>query len=192
MGHSNSTLNTSHVDGLLFGILWKKAMSDAELSFLTTYPWVLWSNPDQIVDHSLAIPVQLDALIPVDSQGMITVDGIATIPVDSLGWGSRKALIPVDSIGWGVRKALIPVDSQGLNPFSLGHAWNVRRFFDASLVHEWDVTQTLFSASLQHNWNVKEAIFDSSLTHTWRVIPNLPATFSNDIQCPVADIDMTT
>lgn len=201
IGTQTSAANTSHCDPIMFVVVWRRALSDAEMMLLTQVPWILWSAPDLGSDTLPTLNVQRDAVIPVDSTGLLAVARDAVIPVDSIGWIARDGVIPVDSLGWAKRDGVIPVDSQGINPFSLAHAWNVRRFFSFGLTHTWNVNTTPFSASLQHNWNVRAQAFGNALTHTWRVLPNIPATFGvnpdgsaipgTDVQCPVANVTVT-
>jgi hypothetical protein len=201
IGAATSTAVTSHCDPVMFVVLWKRALSDAELQLVTEQPWILWAAPDTDLDLIAQLTLTRDTFTPVDSAGIITLGRDAVIPVDSMGWWTRDAVIPVDSKGWWLRDAVIPVDSLGVNPFSLAHAWNVRRFFEASLFHDWSVLNNLLTASLEHDWRVISQAFGQSLPHSWKVIPDVAGTFgidsngnpipSTDIMCPVATVTIT-
>lgn len=161
--------------------------------FLPKLPQVLAQ-----VSRDANIPVEAgqpqinrDAHIPVEA-GQSQIQRDANIPVESIGSVSRDANIPLEATATVNRNANIPVEMAGNSIFSLAHAWNVRQHFTSSLFHDWNVLPKIFAgSSLTHQWLVHAGIFNGSLTHTWRVIPNLPAAFSNDVQQPTATISGT-
>jgi len=131
--------------------------------------------------------VQRDATIPIENTKVVQRD--ATIPLRSPGFVIRDAHIPIENSQSTVRRdATIPIQNDGVPPFSIGHSWNVFQFTLSHLPHFWIAQQSTLTSGIAHGWIVREAIFGGSVNHNWRVVPNLPNTFSSDIQMPFAKV----
>ena len=90
--------NTSHCDPLLFGVLWRRALTDIEMAFITAYPWTLWALPDFATDMYTSGPGQLQgaASITLSPSGSLT-SGI------NLGGTAPVTLNPTGTLTSGIQ-----------------------------------------------------------------------------------------
>lgn len=107
--------NTSHCDPLMFGVLWRRALNDNEMAFLTAFPWLLWSDVDLSTDtFALAAGALFgNSVISLDASGSlstgIVLAGSAPVtinPTGSLTTGIQLVgNAPIEIVGSGNLKA---------------------------------------------------------------------------------------
>lgn len=213
VGTDHAVNQTSKHDPVAFVVLWRRALNDAEMAFITAYPWILWSQEDYSADMTFFLASQT---LPIEWKGIVT--GSDTLPIE---WsGNLYAPIPVEwtlglasssslPVEWNRRLAhgeTLPIESTGTG--DLGLRWNVIQPLGATLLLMWDVLvfNSIFTMQLQ--WNVVQAL--AGLTLRWNDIPDVftpfgvdPVTgqaipqspaapggsFTDDIQRPVAVTD---
>jgi hypothetical protein len=171
---------TSHCDPLLFCVLWKRPLSDAELQFITAMPWVLWSAPPLFVSDigfSLrpTVPIEfrmtevLNEVLPIEWRGQISTG----LPIE---WQQALALIERTPVEWVLRLALmevLPFESAGTVDLTL--RWNVIVTLASPLLFMWNVLRQAAIFTLQIQWNVIAAT--AGLELTWNALPDVFTPF---------------
>lgn len=219
LGKQPGAASTSHVDNVLFCFLWRRAMSEVELQFLTLQPWILWSDA-----------ARADKFIPVDKINVFdniwiagqtvsgqTQDAIA-IQIDGLGL--EKSVFDTASVTEFVQlRSVLQINvfdtatpteiltaqqfmkinvfdsvpiSESLNlEYAFIHQWNDIVAFTEPLMHIWNVVSDITEMFITHSWNVRSVL--DSITHSWRVLPQqLQTLFDGSIQWITSVVDWST
>lgn len=183
IGASTSSAVTSHHDPVMFVVLWRRALSDAEMQLITATPWVLWTQADLSADGFITF---VSARMPIDFRGPATLaekmpiewrgQMYSSIPVEWTQGISTPARLPLFFAQGLTTGDILPIEVQGTLEFGL--RWNVINPLKSPLMLSWDVLVHAAVFTLQMQWNVVQAL--AGLTLRWNVLPDVFTPFGID------------